>query len=236
MPNIDDGDEEIELDVDDLFRDPEDEEPEDNPTEGSEGSEDLKPDTKAVSQRINEVRSKTEHDTQERIAKELGYESYAAMKQAKQKKLLADAGLDDEEVNGVVNKLVEQRLADDPRLKKLQEYEERDKAAFVKKQLSEVNKISGQNYTSLDQLPPDVIELWQKTGNLKQAYLATKGEELLTGKSNKVERGSLDHLASGGSAGGSTKTRKLTEEEKAIWRNVDPDITEEELEKKTTAI
>ena len=74
------------------------------------------PETKAVSKRINEVRAQTERETREAMAKELGYESYAAMKQAKEKKVLTDAGLDEESAK-VVDKLVEQGLADDPRLK-----------------------------------------------------------------------------------------------------------------------
>ena len=234
---MDGNNEEIELDVDDLFNDPEDEPTDDQPTEGGEG-EGSKLDTQAVSKRINEVRSKTERDTQEKIAKDLGYESYAAMMEAKQKKIVKDAGLDDEVVNNVVNQLVEEKLAGDPRLKKLQEYEERDKATFVKKQLSEVNKLSGQNYTSIDQLPPETLELWGKTGDLKQAFLATHGEELiLKGTvSSRAAGGSLGHLASVGGSGTATKMRKLTEEEKDLYRSINPDITEEELSKKMTKI
>lgn len=237
MPNIDDGDE-IDLNIDDLFKDPDDE-PTEEPIEGSE-DDGSKPDTAAVSKRINEVRSKTEHETQERIAKDLGYESYAAMMQARthanEKKILEEAGLDEEDVSDAVQKLVDQKLANDPRLKKLQEYEERDKAAFVKKELSEVNKLSGQNYTSIDQLPPETLELWGKIGNLKQAFLATHGEEVIARSSGRAAGGSLDHLAFGGGSGTATKTRKLTEEEKALYRSVYPDITEEELNKKTTKL
>lgn len=231
MPNIDDGNE-LELDVDDLFKDPEDE-----PVEEPENDSN-KPDTPGVSKRINEVRSKAERDTQERIAKEFGYESYAAMQKAKEDKLLKDAGLDDEDTKNAINELVEKRLADDPRLKKLQEYEEQEKLAFVQKQLSEINKIPGvtKKYTSLDQLPPETLALWEKTGNLKQAYLATQGEELITGNTSKSTGGSLDHLALVGGSGIPTKTRRLTAEEKALYRSVDPDISDEELEKKTINI
>lgn len=238
MPNIDDGDEEINLNIDDLFKDP-DEEPTEEPNEGSEDNG-SKPDTAAVSKRINEVRSKTEHETQERIAKDLGYESYAAMMEAKshakEKKILEEAGLDEEDVSDAVQKLVDQKLANDPRFKRLQEYDEREKAEFVKKQLNEVNKLSGQNFTSIDQLPPETLELWGKIGNLKQAFLATHGEEVIARSSGRAASGSLDHLAFGGGSGTATKTRKLTDEEKALYRSIYPDITDEELNKKTTKI
>lgn len=237
MPKIEYGSEDLELNIDDLFKDPDDEQVDEQVDESIEDNdESSKIDTAAVSKRINEVRSKTEHETQERIAKDLGYESYSAMLEAKEQKMLREAGLDEDEVSDVVTKLVEKRLSEDPRFKKLQEYEERDKAAFVKKQLNEVNKLSGQNYTSVDQLPPETLELWGKTGNLKQAFLATKGEELIAKGINKQASGSLDHLATIGSSGTSSKVRKLTDEEKEFYRSINPDITDEELNKKTTKI
>ena len=224
----------LELSIEELFKDPD--ESENDGVNTDEAPESSKVDTKAVSQRINEVRAKTQRETQEQVAKDLGYESYDEMLKAKEKRMLREAGLDEDEVSDVVDKLLEQRLADDPRLKKLKEYEERDKAIFVKKQLSEVNRLSGQTYTSVDQLPPEVLEVWQKTGDLKQAYLATKGEELLNRNNERFSNGSLEHLANGGGSGGGTKVRRLTDEEKNIWRSINPDITEEELNKKTTKI
>ena len=193
--------------------------------------------TKAVSDRINIVRKKTEMETEERVAKEFGYESYSAMLKAKESKLLKDAGLDEEETSSIVNKLVEQRLANDPRLKKLAEIENREKKDFVTSQLKEISKMSGTNFTSIDQFDKDVLNLWEKTGNLKQAYLAVKGEELLAKKTAK-NTGSLDHLAGTSNGNGSSlKTRALTAEEKEIYRSVLGDrYNEEEISKITRPI
>ena len=115
----DDNNNELNISIDDLFKDPE---PEVQPRE--ETSEEPQPNmTKAVSERINTVRRKTEAETQDRIAKELGYDSYEAMQKANEQKMLRDAGLDEEEIGAVVEKLVQKRLAEDPRLKKLEEIE-----------------------------------------------------------------------------------------------------------------
>lgn len=229
-PEMENEEDVVDIDVDALFNDEPEETPENNPAP----TNDPTPETKAVSKRINEVRAQTERETREAMAKELGYESYNAMKKAKEKKMLEDAGLDEAAVSDVVKKLVDARLADDPRLKKLADIEAAEKNKFVASQLAEINKATGMNFKSLDQLPPETLEVWQKTGNLKQAYFATQGEALLAGKVARAANGSTAHLANPGSAGGSAKQRPLTDEEKAMWRMVMPDITEEELSKKTT--
>ena len=221
---------EVEINVDDLFNDDFDPTPE--PPEKS----DPLPGTKAVSQRINEVRAKTEKATREAIAKDFGYESYEAMQKAKEKNIIKEAGLDEASVESVVSKLVEQRLAADPRIQRLAEYEEREKSRFVSSQLAEINKATGQDFKTLDQLPKETIEMWQKTGNLKQAYFATQGEALLLGRMAKADMGSTRHLATGGQNGGGATQRGLTASEKQLWRMVMPDITDEELSKKTVDI
>lgn len=223
----------LDINIDDLFKDPSMDETDNQDTQLNETEQEKNIMTEAVSNRIKSVKKKTEAETQDRIAKELGYESYAELQKANEKKLLKDAGYDDEDINNVVNQLLEKRLASDPRLKKLEEYEEREKSNFVISQLKEINSLAGSNYTSIDQLPKDTLKLWEKTGNLKQAYLATEGESLL----NKRAKGStLSHLADTSNSGVGAKKRALTEEEKDIWRSVIPDITDEELSKKMVDI
>lgn len=227
----------LDFTVDDLFKDDSTTLP--NDTVDTEDTPAVDEDvlmTKAVSERINSVKRKTENETQDKIAKELGYADYTELQRANEKKLLRDAGLDEEEISGVVNKLLEQRLANDPRMKKLEEYEAIEKNHFVNSQIEEINKLTGSKYTSVDQLPKDTLKVWELTGNLKQAYLATQGEALLTKKQAVKENGSLNHLASSANGGSSQKTRALTEDEKAIWRSVIPDITDDELSKKTVNV
>lgn len=219
----------LNFNIDDLFKDEaqdadETEEVNDTPsTETTSNSE------------TADVREKIEKETEDRIAKDLGYENYSAMQKAKEKKLLEDAGLDDAEMEELINKLVEKRLSSDPRIKKLEKLERTEQNNFVKAQLDEINSLTDKTYTRVDQLPQDVLALWEKTGNLKQAYLAVKGEELLRNKSRN-EKGSLTHLANINVGSTRSKTRGLTEEEKAIYKMVMPDITDEELSKKTKLV
>lgn len=225
--------EDIELSLADLFRDDEELETQNEQEQTTNETETQKPDTKAVSERINTVRKQTETETKDKIAKELGFNNYSELQKANEKELLTKAGIDNDDTTALVEKLVNQRLADDPRLKKLEEYEQREKANFVKEQLNEISKLTGTQYTSIDQLSQDTLDVWSKTGNLKQAFLATQGEALLLKKQSAVQNGTLSHLANPNHSGNTTKTRGLTEDEKAIYRSVMPDITEEELSKKT---
>lgn len=221
--------------IDDLFKDSDSDDIDtDSTTIEEQENQDKNEMTKAMSNRINEVRHKTEVETQNKIAKDLGYESYDAMIKAQEKKELQDAGYDDTEAEATINKIIEKRLANDPRLKRLEEYENRDKEKFVQGQLNEINKLTGSNFTDISQLPEDTLKMWEKTGNLKQAYLATKGEELLSKSSSYVQKGSTAHMASANNGNISTKIRALTEEEKSIYRGVLGDyITEDELSKIT---
>ena len=163
----------LDIDIDDLFKDPEgsqpDEEKEEKPSQPNEEM------TKAVSERINTVRKKAESETEERVAKELGYDSYEAMRKANENKLLKSAGIDetDEELMAAINKIVEQRINDNPRMKKLAEIEEDEKNKFVKAQLKEINEMTGNKFTSIDELPKETLDMWGKIGNLSQAYFAT---------------------------------------------------------------
>lgn len=233
-------DTDLELNVDDLFKDPvEDQETnQTNTTDDKTVEEQEKQEmTKGVSKRINEVRHKTEIETEDRIAKQLGYDSYDALLKSKEKEMLQEAGVDNDEVSAMVEKLVEERLKRDPRLKKLEEIESLEKTKFVEAQLNAINQFSDNKYTSVDELPKEVLSIWEKTGDLKQAYLAVKGEELLLKNKSSSLNGSTNHLANPGSVGGSSKTRLLTAEEKEIYRSVLGDFyNEEEISKKTRPI
>lgn len=220
-------DDTLDFNVDDLF---------DVQIEPSEPTTELTDDnlTKAMSDRINTVRKKTESETQDKIAKELGYENYADFQKAKEQDLLKEHGLDEEEITSVVNKLVEQRMSNDPRFKKLEELEALEKTKFVETQLREINTIAGTNYKQVTELPKDTLEAWEKLGDLSQAFYATHGAKLIGQKANRSS--STSHMAEGGGSSVGTKRRLLTEEEKAIYRMVNPDLTEEELSKKTKDI
>lgn len=212
--------------IDDLFKDF-DESLEDN-TQQEPDKNDIT--TEAVSKRINEVRAKTEAETRDSMAKELGYENYADWQKSKENQLLRENGLDEEGIKEVVEKLVESRIANDPRMAKIAELEAVEKNNFVTKQINEINEL-GYNFKSIEDLPKETLNLWEKIGNLKQAFLATEGEKMFTKQKSEIGKGTVMHQGYNGSSS-SGKTRGLTEEERKIYRMVyKGNITEEELDK-----
>lgn len=231
-------DEDIELSIDDLFKDPEESQTSDN-SQG-QSSDDSKNDgnenlTKNMTKRINEVRRKTELEVQDRVAKQAGYTSYEDMMKATERKMVEDQGYDPDEINKLLEPLIEKRLSNDPRFKKLEEIESREKDAYLSQQLAAINKISDVKYKSVNDLPNETLNLFAKGVDLKQAFYATQGEGLLSKAANKANNGSLSHMAPLPNGNG-VKTRGLTAEEKDMYRMIIPGITEEELSKKTIEI
>lgn len=203
------------------------------PKEDGKKSNEPSETTKAFAKRLREATEKARKEERDKMATDLGYASYEEMTKAKEQQLLKDNGLDPEQVSPIVEKLLEERLSKDPRLKELEELKQKQMEDFAKKELSELNKLTGENYTSIDQLPKDVLDSWKQTGSLKKSYISLHGEELLLKARKETHKGSTEHLQNpAGKAPSPTNTRPLTDEEKAVWRLFNPKITEEELNKK----
>jgi hypothetical protein len=141
-------------------------------------------------------------------------------------------------VETVIKPLLEQRLADDPRFKKLEQYEQRERDLYIKEQLAAINKTTGQNLKPTD-LPKETIDLWSKGIDLEQAYYATQGKTLLTKGISQSQNGTLNHLAPGSSAG-TTKSRAYTDEEKQMYAAImgmgGYQVTDKDMALKTIAI
>lgn len=206
-------------------------------TQGAE-KEQVTPDnvetSKVFAKRLREKTEKAVAEERERIAKELGYESYSTMQKQKESRMLEESGLNPEDVSPVVDKIVEERLKNDPRMKELDSYRERQMKEFAKKELEQIKELTGGTVTSMDQIPEDVLEHWKTSGSLKKSYIALHGEELIAQARRSAPRPSTNHLQSpSGSPPTPSDVRPLTDEEKKVWKLFNPQMSEEELNKKT---
>ena len=129
--------------------------------------------TKAFSKRLSEATAKE----RDKVAREAGYDSYEDMKAKRQKNMLEEEGLDPERISPIVDKLVQQKLAEDPRMQELEKYREQQVKEYGKQQLKELSELTNGEISKFEQIPADVMEEWKKTGSLKSAYLKLKGEE-----------------------------------------------------------
>lgn len=194
--------------------------------------------TQAFAHRLKEATSKVRNEERESIAKSLGYESYADLMQKREARLLEEKGLDPTDVTPVVEQIVQQRLADDPRLKELDGYRQERVNAWAERELAELSELTQGRISKLENVPKDVIELWKTKGSLKGAYIELHGEKLIremqTGIASGQNRGTTGHLASpqGTPAPADDNTRRpFTAKEREVYKLFNPDVTDEQLSK-----
>lgn len=187
--------------------------------------------TKAFAKRLKESTDKARQEERETIAKELGYESYDQLQKSRENKVLEDKGLDPEQASEVINELVNKRIEDDPRMKELDELRKQRVKEFGEKELAEISKLTNGKVTKFSQLSKDVIDLWTKKGSLKSAYLELEGEKLITEMRSEQSKGTTSHLTTPSGSNNTSTKRLLNEKEKQVWRQFNPKMTEEELNK-----
>ena len=206
-----------------------------------EGQQETKTDvteTQAFAHRLKEATTKARNEERDNIAKELGYESYAAMQKAREKSMLEEKGLDPDDVAPVVDKLVEKRLQEDPRFQELDKFREQRMQEWAKSEVAELSQLTGGRISKLEQVPKNVIELWKQKGSLKAAYLELEGERLIremqAGIAGEQSKGTVQHMNSpqgNPKPLSDDKKRPYTQQEKDIYRLFNPDVTEEQLSK-----
>lgn len=194
--------------------------------------------TQAFAHRLKEATNKARNEERESIAKSLGYESYADMQQKREAQLLEEKGLNPEDVSPVVEQIVQQRLAEDPRLKELDSYRQERVNAWAKKELAELSELTQGKVSKLEDVPKDVIELWKTKGSLKGAYLELHGETLIremqTGIASGQNRSTTSHMASPHGApapADNSNKRPFTPKEREVYKLFNPDVTDEQLSK-----
>lgn len=207
------------------------------PTETSQSEVKPVTETQAFAHRLKEEKEKVRREEQANIAKSMGYESYDTLIKAREEQVYLDKGLKPEEVSPIVEEIVKQRLAEDPRLKELETIKQQKVAEWAKKELSELSSLTDGKISKLEDVPKDVLEQWKKGGSLKAAYLELKGEDLIRqiklGTQAQDSRGTTSHLSTPPSAPvvEDTTKRPLTDKEKDIYRLFNPNVSDEALEK-----
>ena len=190
--------------------------------------------TKAFAKRLRESTDKARNEEREAIAKSFGYESYDAMMQERQRKLIEDKGLDPNDVSPIVEELVKQRISEDPRMKELENLRNQSLAEYGRRELNEITKLTGGQITRLDQLPKAVIDSWRQKGSLVAAYMELEGVNLVNRIRSEQSKGTTTHMATpGASTQPPSNTRPLNDDEKRMWKLFNPSMSDEELNKKT---
>jgi hypothetical protein len=187
--------------------------------------------------RIREATEKARIEEREALAKADGFTSYADRLKASQEKALKDQGLDPETVKPIFDKMYEQKMSEDPRVKELERLKAQEIEKFGQQQLAELSKELGREIKP-DELDQKVLDLWKEKGDLTGAYMFYHGRTVARGAAlsatSAQSKGSTAHLASpqGGAPQSDDGTRPLTAAEKVHFREINPSYTDEELSKK----
>lgn len=189
--------------------------------------------TKAFAKRLKESTDKARNEEREAIAKSLGYASFDEFQKSRETKVLEDKGLDPEQASEAIDELVRKRLENDPRIKELEELRKIRVKEFGERELQEISKLTNGEITKFSQLPKEVIDLWTKKGSLKAAYMELEGEKLINKIRSEQSKGSTAHLANPSGGKSNSTKRHLTEQERKIWKQFNPHMTNEELDKVT---
>lgn len=194
--------------------------------------------TQAFAHRLKEATSRARNEERESIAKSLGYESYADMQKKREAQLLEDKGLDPDDVSPVVEQIVQKRLAEDPRLRELENYKQERMNAWAKQELAVLSELTDGKISKFEDIPKDVLEGWKTKGSLKAAYLELYGETLIremrTGIASGQNRSTTSHMASPQGTPtptGNSDKRPLTPKERDVYKLFNPSVTDEQLSK-----
>lgn len=201
-------------------------------------TEDKAPDvteTQAFAHRLKSATTKARNEERESIAKSFGYDSFAEMQKAREQSVLREKGYDPEDVAPIIEQLVKQRIAEDPRLK---EFEQSRRETWAQEELAKLKELTGGKISKLEDVPEDVLELWKTKGSLKGAYIELHGETLIremqAGIAGEQSKGSTSHLNTPrGTPAASLNSNKrpFTKQERDVYKLFNPDVTEEELSK-----
>lgn len=191
--------------------------------------------TKAFAHRLRKKTEEAVLTERESIAKKAGYENYSLMQKALEDNMFKEKGLNPEEVAPVIEEIIKKRLEEDPRLKELEGYRQKKIEEWAKKELIELNTLTGGKISKMEDIPKNVIELWKTKGSLKAAYLELEGERLIKEmQTDGQNKSSTNHLNSPEGTPQfkiDNNKRLMTPKEKEIYKMFNPDVTEAEMVK-----
>ena len=134
--------------------------------------------TKAFATRLKEEKAKAKQEAKEEIAKSFGYNSWSEYADAQTNNKLLDKGFDPESVRPVLKDLIRE----DPDYQEAMQYkaekEALEKELFATNSIKALNDKFGTAYSSIDELDPETIRLWNLGTPLETAYAANNWESI----------------------------------------------------------
>lgn len=143
--------------------------------------------TKAFAARLKEEKAKAKLEAREEIAKSFGYNSWTEYADAQTNNKLLDKGLDPDSVRPVLKDLIREDPEYQEAMKYKAEKEALEKELFATNSLKVLNDTFGTNYSSINDLDPETVKLWNQGTPLEKAFAANNWEMI---RDNAVKKAS----------------------------------------------
>lgn len=172
--------------------------------------------TKAFATRLKEEKAKAKLEAREEIAKSFGYNSWSEYADAQTNNKLLDKGLDPESVRPVLKDLIREDPDYQEAMKYKAEKEALEKELFATNSIKALNDKFGTAYSSIDELDPETIRLWNLGTPLETAYAANNWESI---RDAAVKKASVprdtgkSHLKQVTGSTQQTNTREISKDE-----------------------
>lgn len=216
--------------LEELFADEEEEleetSPENNPQPAEPDNPPADPpsETKAFSERLKKEK--------EKMAKQLGYNSWDEALEAKTNDKIIDKGLDPDTIKPMLKELMEA----DPDYRAAMEYKKEKEAVEQKiwadNELKKLNEKFGIHIKDINSLDDNVVKLWNSGLSLEKAYAAEHYEDIQKAaiKRGNIRQTGKEHMIDPVGQGPGTDTvKKPTAEQISVFRALNPGVSDEDI-------
>ena len=134
--------------------------------------------TKAFATRLKEEKAKAKQEAREEIAKSFGYNSWSEYADAQTNNKLLDKGLDPDSVRPVLKDLIREDPDYQEAMKYKAEKEALEKELFATNSIKALNEKFGTAYSSVNELDPETVKMWNEGTPLEKAFAANNWETI----------------------------------------------------------
>lgn len=178
--------------------------------------------TKAFAARLKEEKAKAKLEAKEEIAKSFGYNSWSEYADAQTNNKLLDKGFDPDSVRPVLKDLIREDPEYQEAMQFKAEKEALEKELFATNSLKALNDRFGTAYSSVDELDPETVKMWNAGTPLEKAYAANNWESI---RDTAVKKASVQkdngksHLKQVTGSSQQTSTREISNDELSVFKS-----------------
>ena len=177
--------------------------------------------TKAFAKRLKEETEKVRLAERENIAHSFGYNSWSEYADAQTNNKLLDKGLDPDSVRPVLKDLIKEDPDYQEAMKYKAEKEALEKELFATNSIKALNDKFGTAYSSVNELDPDTVKMWNEGTPLEKAFAANNWETIRDAavkKASVPKDNGKSHLKQVTGSSQTNNTREIGKDELNVFK------------------